>query len=434
MHYHLQAKILTPVQALRVLSLLEAQHRKLAHIIRTQDLADVTSTAKPSTGKDAVGATADSDRSASSKSRPTTSAMAAARIGSEVRDSSPSLARDIASRRGIPPSGSTKPSAAALARSRQLSPESRRRASPLVGARIPPSIVESQSTLQRQARKARKAEDDEGFTKFYSNLTTGTMSKLSSVLAYAGLPLTADDIKPEQAHRSTKLRRANATTEPDVKKIFSPASLNAIEEEHRQRGTLGHGFGPAESFYVVPPSGGTQTYRNIVKGSRSILGEDDEDSFVDAREAMGPPSPKHSRNMSTKRSNSNPQTDEEMQLENVTLKHTVDELARRLANFEAHAQDASMAALTQSVVALRRPMSADTASADGAMAERVRQLERQVERDADERQKLETHAMAQEKALKKWFVSLLTLGFSGHQLITRLILGTQDTRSYARVL
>lgn len=196
-----------------------------------------------------------------------------------------------------------------------------------------------------------------------------------------------------------------ASNEPDVKKIFSRAALNAIEEEHRQRGTLGHGFGPAESFYVVPPFAHTKPYAQVVRGKRGDaggLGEDDEDAFVDAREAQGPPSPKHSRTGSGARRSvfGKGRTAEELELENTTLKQTLEGLANRLADFEAHAQDASMAALTQSMIGLRPPGSASDGHA--AAAERVRQLEQQIENDAEERQKLEARAKQQEKQMRAY--------------------------------
>ncbi|KAK5128030.1 hypothetical protein LTR85_005147 [Meristemomyces frigidus] len=395
------------VEALRVLKLLEEQHQRLARIIRSQDKVErpepdtgtvQVTTAAPVT-QDAQPSPSTPEKAATPNARPTTSSLAAAKIGSHARDSSPSLAREIASRRGIPLPGRTQPSAAAQARARQLSPESHRQPRDAPSPKIPPSIVDSQASLA-QARAAKKAEDDEGFAKFYSSLTTGTMSKISSVLAYAGLPLTADDIKAEPKSARGTVRVGH---EPDVKKIFSKAALRAIEEEHRQRGTLGHGFGPAESFYVVPPTGMTEPYSSIAGLKRHQLGgvvEDDEEAFVDACEAPGPPSPRHSRTVSrTKRGSfGKARTSEELELENVTLKQTLEQLTGRLANFEAHAQDASMAALTQSMVSLRPPSSAP----DAATAERLRQLEQQIERDAEERQKLETHASRQEKQLRKW--------------------------------
>lgn len=288
----------------------------------------------------------------SSRKAKTPSMKAASRIGSQIRDSSPSLARDIASRRGIPPPGRAPPSAAAHARARQVSPEAKRQRQQdqnVAQPKIPPSIVDSQANL-REARKAKKAEDDEGFSKFYNSLTTGTMSKLSSALAYAGLPLTADDIKPDQP---SPKRTVSASNEPDVKKYISKAALDAVEYQHRQRGTFGHGFGPAESFYVVQTGGGTYSYADITKNRQSHLSgidEDDEDSFVDAREIPGPPSPKRSRTAPPRRETfGKGRTSEELELENTTLKSNMDDLARRLALFEAHAQDAAMASMTQSM-------------------------------------------------------------------------------------
>lgn len=275
--------------------------------------------------------------------------------------------------------------------------------------------MDSQASITL-ARQAKKAEDDEGFAKFYSNITSGTMSKLSSVLAYAGLPLTADEIKPEPKITGRTVRAGH---EPEVKKIFSKAALAAIEEEHRQRGTLGHGFGPAESFYVVPPTAMTTSYAGIMRNDRHQLGgigEDDDEAFVDAREAPGPPSPRHSRSIQGRRSSfGKTRTSEELELENVTLKQTLEQLAGRLANFEAHAQDASMAALTQSMVGLRPP----GVATDATMAERLRQLEQQIEIDAEERQKLEAHATKQEKQLRKWNERYQTLKAGAKEKMSR---------------
>jgi len=328
---------------------------------------------------------------------PSKSAKASARAGSQMRESSPSLARDIASRRGIPSQSRSSPSAAAQARARQLSPESQRRASPS-SLKIPPSVVDSQASI-RDARKRKADEDEEGFTKFYNNLTTGTMSKLSSVLAYAGLPLTADDIKPEQM--SSK-RTVSASHDPDVKKYISKAALEAVEEDHRERGKPGHGFGPAESFYVVQTGGGTYSYADIAKATQSHLSgidEEDDEAFVDAKELPGPSSPLHSRTAHEKRSIfGKNRTHEELELENSTLKGTLEDLARRLANFEAHAQDASMMALTQSMASLRP---ADT-PAGGSMQERVEQLEKQIEQQTGEQQALKDEAMRKDKILKKY--------------------------------
>lgn len=320
-----------------------------------------------------------------------------------MRESSPSLAREIASRRGIPQPHRNPPSAAAQARARQLSPESRRRNRSGPSPKIPPSVMDSQN-LPNPRKTAKNNEDDAAFASFYNNLTTGTISKLSSVLAYAGLPLTADEIQPEQPKQKIGSRTVSASNDPDVKKLFSKAALDAIEDEHRQRGTQGHVFGPAESFYVVQTGGGTYSYADIAKAQQQQLGgidEDDEDSFVDASEAPMPASPRSSRHTSqSRKSFGKSRTHEELELENTTLKATLESLATRLADFETHAQDASMAALTQSMASL--PSQAPTATPDPAMAERLRQLERQLDQQTEEHQRLQNIASKQEKTLKRY--------------------------------
>lgn len=271
--------------------------------------------------------------------------------------------------------------------------------------------MESQANIAAQTKKAKMNEDDEGFAKFYSSLTTGTMSKLSSVLAYAGLPLTAEDaVKHELAEKTKAEKRTTvkASNDPDVNKLFSKAALDAIEDEHRQRGTLGHGFGPSESFFVVQTGGGTYSYADIAKAQQQKTVEDDDDpEFVDAKEVPGPSSPKHSRipSRSNRGSFGKPRTQEELELENSTLKNTLEQLASRLANFEAHAQDASMAMLTQSMIGFKPPSSSEQQRGqvhDVGMRDRLLQLETKVEESTESEQKMRTLAEKQAKELKKY--------------------------------
>lgn len=389
--------------------------------------------------------------SSSTATKPTTSALAAARIGRAPRDSSPALAKEIASRRGIPSTGNNQPSPSAQARARQLSPESQGRSkssTTSAGARpkVPPSIVDSQAELV-PAKAKKKAEDDDGFAKFYSSITTGTMSKLSSAMAFAGMPLTQQESSSAPTDQSSSNKRTvSASNEPDVTKIFSKASLDAVEAEHRRkRGAPGHVFGPAESFYVVQTGGGTYSYADIAKAQQqhnlTEIGEEgDEDAFVDAQE-MPQPSPRYSRSSSaTTTAAKDPQrlgpqrrgtfgkgqTAEELELENATLKQTLEHLAGRLANFEAHAQDASMAALTQSMAGLRpvssrqqqqpyqgsSPPPASEPSLEGGAREgcgggndgqeRIKALE-------EEREKLAALSAKQQKKLQKYEAKWLEL-------------------------
>ncbi|SMQ48522.1 unnamed protein product [Zymoseptoria tritici ST99CH_3D7] len=399
-------------EALRILRLLEEQHKRLARIIKTQESEDQVHV-EDAPGEDSLKKDTSITRrdfAASNKpSTPKEQAISSAptkpsRSGAQVRESSPSLAREIASRRGIPQTGRTPPSAAAQARARQLSPESHRRNRNNQQAKIPPSIMESQQL--QTARKVKKVEDDDAFAKFYSNLTTGTMSKLSSVLAYAGLPLTAEDAVNEQYKQKAKKDTVSASNEPDVKKIFSKAALSAIEDEHRQRGSQGRVFGPAESFYVVPTGGGTYSYANIAKPVQqhhTAIDEDDEEAFVDAREAQAS-SPKSSR-FSSRSISGKGKTAEEIELENKTLKSTLMELTQRLSGFEMHSQDASMAALTQSMASLNNYGGLGTTAGganDAGLSERVQHLERQLEAKTEEQQRLLNTNAKQEKMLKKY--------------------------------
>jgi DNA repair exonuclease SbcCD ATPase subunit len=231
------------------------------------------------------------------------------------------------------------------------------------------------------------------------------MSKLSSVMAYAGLPLTADDVKtePTSQPRLTK-QTVSANNDVDVKKIFSKAALAAIEDEHRQRGHQGHAFGPAESFYVVQTGGGTYSYADITKAQQQQLAgidEDDEEAFVDAREAPAPSSPRNSRFSSRGRGSfGHSRTHEELELENVTLKQTLEQLATRLTEFETHAQDASMAALTQSMASTHTP--GPSGGPDPTLIARLRQVEQQLEQKQEEMQKWQSHVAKQDKQLKKY--------------------------------
>ena len=185
--------------------------------------------------------------------------------------------------------------------------------------------MESSANLPPQQRRA-KTEDD-GFATFYSSLTTGTMSKLSSVLAYAGLPLTAEESQQpepapkEKVSKDRNNRTVSAANEPDVKKYFSKAALTAIEDEHRQRGAHGQVFGPAESFYVVQKGGGTYSYADIARNQQlHNAAMEDEELFVDAQEGT------HNRNSSQSSNRAafgKSRTAEELELENTTLKTTL---------------------------------------------------------------------------------------------------------------
>lgn len=226
---------------------------------------------------------------------------------------------------------------------------------------------------------------DDGFTRFYS--TFGSLiNRLSAPLAFAGLPLTTEEspdtvspvLSPEIAPRSgskpprqPKGTTVSVTTDPDLTKIYSRATLRTLARD---------GHAPADSFYVVPTSGHTASYASILnheqKEKRRLAAsihshradhddqEDDEDDFVDARESQiqSPPvvpsssSSSGPANLSAFRKRlgrSKTEQDltnviEELHMENQTLKDALDKVSRRLHTFEVHSQTSTLA-LVQSI-------------------------------------------------------------------------------------
>jgi regulator of replication initiation timing len=219
------------------------------------------------------------------------------------------------------------------------------------------------------------SQSDEPFKRFYSTFES-LFSKLSAPLAFAGLPLTPEEPhQPEKAPSKQPTRPTErATAEPDYSRLFSKAALRAVREEPG-----GNNLGAAESFYVVPTTGGTMPYASILTRNGHIpaferdgaRNSEDLEEFVDARETPGPPSPLMTRG--GKRVAGNSKTMEELQLENAKLRDTLDNVTNRLWQFEVGAQTSS-AALHQSI---RASMAASVVGGpDGG--ERVESLEEQV--------------------------------------------------------
>lgn len=210
---------------------------------------------------------------------------------------------------------------------------------------------------------------EEPFQRFYSTFE-GLISKLSAPLAFAGLPLGSEGAQTDSAHRKssadTKLDRHHATpnrsslsAEPDINRLYSRSALRAIRDSSGGNGNT------AESFYVVPTTGGTVSYAGILnraeREARRTSFEEAEEDFVDARET--PPSPELRHSVSAAKggklgrgndkftSLQNPKTMEELQMENQALKHLSDTLSKRLHMWEVNAQSSSMA-LQQSLKAM----------------------------------------------------------------------------------
>lgn len=243
-----------------------------------------------------------------------------------------------------------------------------------------PAEFTSQQTTSPDSPEPRRQKDrpqaDEPFHRFYSTFE-GLISKLSAPLAFAGLPLgTEDAAHADSANRKspadTKVDRHHATpnrtspsTEPDVNRLYSRAALRAIRDNNGGNGNT------AESFYVVPTTGGTVSYAGILnraeREARRTSFEEAEEDFVDARETPSSPELRHStggtkgsrlgRGADKLTSLQNPKNMEELQMENQALKHLSDTLSKRLHMWEVNAQSSSMA-LQQSLKAMHHQSTA----------------------------------------------------------------------------
>ncbi|CAP98758.1 hypothetical protein E8E15_009327 [Penicillium rubens] len=446
-------------EALRTLRLLETHHKKLAEILRFQHEHPSNTPAEPAsaTATSTLATQQTTAETGGTKSAVSQDAHLPPRLVGNARlpsrDKS-SIASNLASARGIPshprrgsPVSPTltsqhvaakmteAPQRAKVGEARLRDGAAKSRQSRISTPRQPwspptPSteVVSQQSVPPSAAEpggsKDKPAITDEAFNRFYSAFG-GLVSKVSGPLAFAGIQMgPTDPVRAEQSRKSSAevkvdrdhavLDRSMTAGEPDVNKLFSRAALRSIRD--------GSGAGPgnpAESFYVVPTTGGTMSYAGILtradKQARRNSIEDGDDDFVDARETPSSPEMRHSASGSRvwagRRGASDkltaPQTHktmEEMQMENETLRNLTDSLATRLHMWEVSAQSSSMA-LQQSIRMMHRqsggtpdyaqPSTATTSpvatlTAPPAAADtdaRIKELEEQIQRSE---KKLET--------------------------------------------
>lgn len=264
---------------------------------------------------------------------------------------------------------------------------------------LPLSPITSGSETKSSQPKSDASRSDEPFQRFYATFE-GLFSKLSAPLAFAGLPLNLEEpqaqpqpSKPNSSPSSSKAEE-RALAEPNFNKIYSKAALRAVNDEYG--GLHGGLFGGGESFYVVPTTGGTISYADILaraqqerQASNETNDDQIDDEFVDARETPHPSSP-----VSTRRPKPGTKTMEELTLENEALRALADHLSKRLVEFEIGAQTSSLA-LQRSIRAMQSPAASDagggTRDGDGRMAmleEQARAAEREVERMGRENEKL----------------------------------------------
>nr|KAK5434938.1 hypothetical protein LTR18_010037 [Exophiala xenobiotica] len=390
------------LEARRLLSLMEAENKKLGEILRTsheRPLGANNARPSPSRTESAPSTTPSISQQESGRPPSPEATIHAPRLPRglrpNARDLSSSIASNLASARGIPSSRQKRPTpisplVSAQNADGQITLEDTRahsvsRQGSYTGDAPPSSSNESSSRppwappLQPEPAKPNAGvsidqhASDAPFQQFYSTFES-LISKLSAPLAFAGLPLTSPAPKtavpleppsPKSPHGPS--RAVPAAPSVDYSQLISRAALRAVS---------GSSNNTSESFYVVPTTGGTISYAEIMNRAEreegrvlrhhrqpSTLSNISEDDFVDAhstilpntsrpREGGGPPS-RFARRGASEEAKVNGKTMEELALENQALKHLSDTLSRRLHVFEMSSQTAS-AAMAQSIRSLHR--------------------------------------------------------------------------------
>lgn len=425
------AKVTSSIEALRTLRLLEQHHQKLSeliqfsiehpakHALTEKDAAEPgEKAAAPAEGPDVKQ---DSPSSAASKPAATVPGLTPQRRYPPSRELSSSIASNLASARGIRGSRRGQPVAPSVSNDQApgnvdviaRKDGSKTRMQNMLDSKtgkpkpswVPPTQPSAQTARHPSIDEAAEDEStgapptsEDGFSKFY-NTFGSIINRLSAPLAFAGLPLITEETPsassptPESPVQKRSRTRSIPTSsdEPELSKIYSKAALRAVYRE---------GHSGMDSFYVVPTSGHTVSYANIlnfdqkerrramaasVHGSQADVHEDqDDDDFVDARESQMTLSP------STKRRVGKSQTErdllnviEELNTENQSLKGMMDKVTKRLHAFEASAQNSRLAMVDS--MRLPRPgspmsQSGGTQATDEALRQRNRELEEDLAR------------------------------------------------------
>ena len=419
-------------EALRILNLLEQQHRQLGHILKSRH---EKAPAKAETAAEA----ASSQLRSEAVSKGITSAQQAATEGqapgteaiqspprlarpprATARDLSSSIASNLASARGIPRDRLRKPTpitptvsaqhaggnfareqAGPYTKSSSERPDTSRKPS-----WAPPTLDE------KTASQPPDVSSDAPFQQFYSTFES-LISKLSAPLAFAGLPLTSPTTsKPLSNATASKTRRPktppiSSTTPVDYSQLISRAALNALRD-----GPPHHN--PAESFYVVPTTGGTISYAEVMSRAEreqaghghhralSGISETTSDDFVDARSTILDPK----RPSSRKGTGNEARVIEEQGMQIDALKRHIDALSKRLHVFELSSQS-STAALAQSIRSLPRspgitPENSRGKSGSNAESKRVAELEALLEKNNAELRKRKEESAELKTVVKRY--------------------------------
>ncbi|RVX71145.1 hypothetical protein B0A52_03511 [Exophiala mesophila] len=403
------AQATSDMEAFRILTLLEQHHKRLGQLLKVSHEKPAPETvATPTNTTQSTPYPLQSDATKTLSSDPTALPPRLPRAPrSSNRDLSSSIASNLASARGIPNPRQKRPTPVSPLVSNQHADgqitqddrssrrvtkedveatESTARTSRPANGRPPwaPPSLATEDSNQSDTNDHNTTAADAPFQQFYTSFES-LMSKLSAPLAFASLPLTglvapkSQPVPPQTTLKSPK-SQSHPTPHPpsvassvDYSQLISKAALRAVSTN---RDTSSN---PSESFYVVPTTGGTISYADIMsraereesRGMRghhrqpSTLSNISEDDFVDAQSTLINANPRSRdpnganqplgrfRNHGPNEAKVGGKTMEELALENKALKHLSDTLSRRLHMFEMSSQTATTA-LAQSVRSIHR--------------------------------------------------------------------------------
>ncbi|KAH7238819.1 hypothetical protein BKA59DRAFT_260916 [Fusarium tricinctum] len=439
------ARSTSSVEALRTLKLLEEHHRKIAEILKRPTEPTSQINESDPNEKDSSDRANTSSQDAHDKKENREDSATSKKIAPPTqrryahREMSSSIASNLATARGIRSKYRGQPLAPSVSNDQapgNLDAVSHPRGTktqmqniidhqPGKPTWVPPvpaptrsdSYGKGSSSPRSDTAPAAVASEDGGYARFYSSFGS-LINKISAPLAFAGLPLIQEESgvsetpdSPEMSPRRSHLKASpSKILEPDLTKIYSKATMQALVRD---------GHGPNDSFYVVPSTGHTMSYANILsfaeKEKRRLgasshsdfldVPDEEDDDFVDAREApsLSPGAKRRIGRARTDKELSN--TIEELYTENKSLKDMIDKLTKRLTAFETSAQTSAMA-LAESY-RLMRPGSPSTSPysnkvADETLRRKNQEMEEQLAAVTKQMERLEKDNRKMQKVLDKY--------------------------------
>ncbi|KAG5962749.1 hypothetical protein E4U58_003757 [Claviceps cyperi] len=473
------AQSTTSIEALRTLKLLEEHHRQLAELLKLPPHQALRN------NDDHVSEKAsDSEKGSLSLENGLLKKLPSlTQRGCSARDMSSSIASNLASARGIRSKYRGQPLSPSITNDqapgnveKHLRREgSRSKMQSIINAQpsrptwVPPTSVQSPRTESRNKNKSAVSSprvnhiiasgaaaekgagvEDVGYARFY-NTFGSIINKISAPLAFAGLPLIQEEstsvseqskkhsidassssssspslppLPPAPKRKSSRPGPLTASIlDPDLSKIYSKATMRALARE---------GHSATDSFYVVPTSGHTMSYANILsyaeKEKRRLSAshhsdtdfyhsrhnaEDEEDDFVDASETppiISTSSGARRKGVPSRTEKELRNTIEELSLENRSLKDMLDNVSKRLHAFEASSQHSAMA-LAESYRIMRpgSPVSAAVSpplmkskSGDEALRQRTQDMEKKLAAATAHMERLEKDNRKMQKTLDKY--------------------------------